>query len=112
MRCQYCHQPLVPNVGDLYLPPRLFEIFDTIRRAGPDGIDAEALSIRLRISRKCVHNNIKHLRDRLVETDILIEAEPYRIINRKEGDCISQPITSDRPSQGRPLRSSAPGRPI
>ena len=83
MICQYCHQPLTPNVACIYLPPRLFQIFDVIRRAGPGGIEAEALSARLHISRKCVHNNMKHLRDRLVETDIRIEAEPYRLINLK-----------------------------
>ena len=79
MICQYCHQPLKPNVGDLYLPPRLFEIFDTIRRAGPDGIDAAALSERLHLTKACIRVNISHLREFLAATDLQIVSQPYRV---------------------------------
>ena len=90
--CPHCGQRLITRHG-VSLTPLLAAIFDIVERAGERGVMMEALVAALpryrdrpeHRARAAVKNNIIHLNDRLVTTDMRVRTVPshvgpYRLI--------------------------------
>jgi DNA-binding winged helix-turn-helix (wHTH) protein len=99
MNCPHCGQPITERHG-VKFPPKLCELFDAIKKAGPEGIEKEALMARFwpdkpRYSqRNCLKVNVNHINDLLVATDLVVCAPrfgAYRLV-QVEG---KRPATRD-----------------